>query len=183
VSRAHESARSTPATRWRCVGLAAAHRPKAPSTCSHAPLSAAMASRSSKAPVLISPAGAQMIVAMSLAAIASRRRGNLHPAGTVGGTRRQRSLADAQEPQGAVNACVSSAPTSTRMGGNPVQAEFFDIPAGLLQDVVSGRGQAGRRAVWQPRTKANEACRGSPSSCRSQAPATSSATDAAGPRA
>ncbi len=64
ASVAHESARSIPATlpRWR--GLAAAHRPNAPSTCSHAPARSAMSATSSSgsiAPVLTLPACAHTI--------------------------------------------------------------------------------------------------------------------------
>src|SRR5690606_12366392 len=58
-SHAHESASSTPSTRWRVAGLAAAHSPKAPSTWTHAPCSCATSQprrRSSHAPVLTLPA-------------------------------------------------------------------------------------------------------------------------------
>ena len=58
-STAQESARSTPATRWRRAGAAAAHSPNAPSTWTHAPRSCAtsqIASNGSLAPVFTLPA-------------------------------------------------------------------------------------------------------------------------------
>ena len=59
ASTAHESASSTPFVRWRSAGLAAAHRPNAPSTCSHAPAArvfAAISASGSNAPLATSPA-------------------------------------------------------------------------------------------------------------------------------
>ena len=69
ASVAHESARSTPSTRWRSESGRAAQSPNAPSTCTHAFGAASRASaiawKGSNAPVLTSPACAQTIVGSS----------------------------------------------------------------------------------------------------------------------
>ena len=68
ASVAHESARPTPSTRCARPGDAAAHSPKAPSTCTHAPASLASGmarAKSSLAPVFTLPACRQTIVGRS----------------------------------------------------------------------------------------------------------------------
>ena len=59
ASVAHESAASTPSVRWRVCSAAPAHKPNAPSTCTHAPRFLASridSGNSSNAPVCTSPA-------------------------------------------------------------------------------------------------------------------------------
>ena len=87
-STAQESAAPRPATRCSSVGLAAAHRPNAPSTCTHAPCRCAAShatARSSNAPVFTFPACTHTIVgAREPASIAATRApGSTAPLGPL----------------------------------------------------------------------------------------------------
>ena len=183
ASVAHESASSTPCTRCRRAGLAAAQRPNAPSTCTHAPASRAAAHTSgigSMPPPLTLPTCAITIAGplpeASAVASASAR---IAPRSSVG----TGSTAPVPRPRmRSARSTVTwrSSPVSTRIRGAPVS------PSRSTSWPVSARTRwrAAARpvtcAIWQPVTSANEALSGSPSSSASQRPAISSKAAVAG---
>jgi len=182
ASVAQESARSTPATSGRSRGLAAAHIPKAPSTCTQAPRAWAtwqISPTGSSAPELTLPSWAHTI-----AGPLPRSRA---AAGAAGRRRPWSSASTASTAPAPRNRSARSMvpwrpwPASTRTRGAPHSPS--DSTSQPARSSSSRRAMASpvKLAICPPATSPTETPAGRPSSSASQAPATSSTTLAAGP--
>ena len=144
ASVVHESASSTPATRWRKRGETAAQIPKAPSTCSHARASrqaAAISGSGSKAPVFTSPAWAQTMVGPDAPSSASRQRVDAHAALVVRCDRLRR--AEAEQSQRPVDRHVPFLADEDANPWRSRQAFPADVPARVVEHVPA-RGRERR---------------------------------------
>ncbi len=182
ASVAHESARAAPASRWRSFGLAAAHRPKAPSTCTQAPCAWATsmhAAKSSKAPALRSPRGE----ADDRGPVVQRGRepGRVDAPDGVGGRLLQRVDAEPEQAHRAVERAVVLRAGQHAQRWRAVQPAPLDVVAALRQQVAARhRAAPSRAASCVPVTNATDASAGRPSRSSSHAPATSSTIALAG---
>ena len=175
ASVAHESASSAPRTRWRRAGLAAAQRPNAPSTCTHAPAVRASRQTSSSgsiAPPLTLPAWATTIAgspgdAASACASASAR--SAPPASTATGSTQPVPRPSRRSARSTVT--WRSAPASTPHPRRPDQPVALDVVPHGGQHAMARRGEAGdvghlatgdeceRRALRQPEQRRQPASR------------------------
>ena len=175
-----------PSTRCRVCGLAAAHSPNAPSTCTHAPAARAASQivrKSSHAPVFTLPACAHTIVGTSLVSSASdaaahrpasprcrrpapRRPTPLPTRRTAARGRRVPCRSDAGERH------ELGALRSDRRARRPIRA--------LRRTCCRAASSPTVLAACPPVTNPTVACSGMPSRSFSHTPAASSATAAAG---
>ena len=127
------------------AGLAAAQRPKAPSTCAQAPWSwatALAAARSSNAPLFTLPAWRQTIVGPAGPAASTRARSvDVDRALVVGRHRLDDVGAQAEEAQGAVDRGVALAVGHHAHRRASGEAAALDVPAHGGEHVVAGRGE------------------------------------------
>ena len=186
ASVAQESARSAPATSGRSRGLAAAHSPNAPSTCTQAPCGRAASQISptgSSAPLLTLPSCAHTIAGPALAVELRPQRRRPHPALVVRVhlDDRHRCRAPRKRSARSIVPCRSR-PASTRTRGAPHRPSALDVPAGAPEHRPARPiASPVTLAICAPVTKPADTPAGRPSSSASQPPATSSATAAAGP--
>ena len=153
-----------PSVRCRYDGLAAAHRPNAPSTCTHASYVRATgiaAAKSSNAPECTSPAWRQTIAGPSPPASTRRQVVDVDPALVVGVHLDDRVLTEAEVPDGAVDRVVPEAPhddphprrLEQPTGGDvPARSGQHGVPPGRQARVVGHHpagDQADRRAGGQ----------------------------------
>src|SRR5581483_2717179 len=184
ASTDQESARSAPATRCANRGLAAAQRPKAPSTCSHAPASAAAAAISAKesnAPVFTSPAWAQTIAGPPPSASASLSASACIRPWSSTSTRSTEPVPSPISRRARYSVECAFAPARTRIRGAPVRPSRSTSQPTRSRTWLRAAASAVACAICVPVTNAKDRARGRSSSSTSQRPATSSTTDAAGP--
>ena len=149
-------ARSPRAGAGAC-GLAAAHRPKAPSTWHQAPRArqaSTIFAIGSNAPVLTSPACAQTIVGPVPAGELGVQL--VAPACGPGRPRPPRGCARLPRPsmrQATATVTCAWAPAITRTSGAPCRPCGLDVPARVAQHGVPAAARQVKWAIWQPVTK------------------------------
>ena len=169
----------------RCAGLAAAHSPNAPSTCTHPPCRVRerrrpRAGRRRRRCSRCRPAGRRWSGRPGRAPSTSREVADVDRAVGVGRHRLDDVGAEAEQPQRPVDGGVPLVAGDHPDRRRAEQAVALDVPAGLGQHVVPGGGEADGVGRLAPVTKPTDASAGRPSSSFSQPPATSSAAAAAG---
>ena len=156
----------SPRAAARRAGLAAAHRPKAPSTWHQAPCArqaSTISASGSNAPVLTSPACAQTIAGPS--PLGERRRAASGPASGPGRRRARAGSRSAPSPsmrQATVTVTCACSPAITRTSRRALQPVGLDVPAGVAQHRVAGRRQAGEVRHLAAGDEADAAARGQP---------------------
>src|SRR5665648_607842 len=184
-STAQESARWCPATKLRRDGVAATHKPKAPSTCIHAPYAAhasAMSSNGSKAPVFTLPACAQTIAGVPGTRVASASAttpGRIPPCSSTSTTRTWADPMPRNARERQIVACAS-APTITATGGQEASPSRSGSYPALRSTVHRATARQVVLAIWLPVTRPTPLPVGSASRSTSQLATTSSHTAAAG---
>ena len=125
-SQPHESANSMPSTRCRGAGLAAAHRPNAPSTCTHAPCARARR-RSRREVVARARVHVPRLRADDRRAVGGRcqraagQRRDVHRAVAVGRHPLHAAVPKPEQPQGPIDVACRSTPATTRTRGAPIR--------------------------------------------------------------
>ncbi len=171
ASVVHESASARPRTRSRYFGETAAHRPKAPSTCSHAPLrrvSSPISTRGSHAPVFTFPACAHTIVGPDVADSAhSRASGRIRPCVSVATPTIVRLPNPIMRLAAPIDECASSPAMSVTRGApcSPIASTSH-----LARRSISCRAAASAvmLAAWAPVTNPTLDSAGRPSASRIQ---------------
>ena len=165
-SVAHESARSAPSTRCAKRGLAAAHRPNAPSTCSQAPAASAASAIASKAS---HDAGVHLAGLRADDRRARHRRraprasaSATHPALVVGGIRSIEPVPRPMKRSARGNVECAFSPAKTRIGGAPVRPFSSTSQPTSASTWLRAAAIAVACAIWVPVTNANDRARGMP---------------------
>ncbi len=173
ASVAQESAPSMPAVRWRSAGAAAAHRPKAASTWTQAPVPRACSTTAaigSTAPVFTLPACTHRIVGPAIGGSASAR---IRPCASAG-TRSTRLRPRPSRPSDLIMLGWASPPTTTVIGGAPNRPSASTFQPVRASTAWRAAARAVKLATVAPVTKAPPVPAGRPVMSTSQRSATCS---------
>ena len=179
ASVAQLSALSMPAVSRRSARDAPAHRPNAPSTCTHAPrgfTASQISPTGSNAPVLMLPAWVQTIAGPS---IRGSSDGFIRPCASVA-TRRTRSRPSPSMPSDLNSVGCASSLTTSVTGGAPIRPSASTFQPTSARTRCRAAASAVKFATVAPVTKPAPLPAGSPSRSTSHSMATCSIVAAAG---